>query len=187
MARSAAERLARRVRQTRTGDTLLRPPQPGDGDLLVSLSQRVLEEGRWFLSYPDEQTADGAALEAQLLALDAEPHSFVRVAVRQGQLLGFATVVGGRFRRLRHVGTLEIRVDRCARGQGVGRALLAALVSLAEASPVLEKLSLAVFADNAPAIGLYRAMGFVEEGRRVGEYREADGRLRDDLLMARSV
>jgi ribosomal protein S18 acetylase RimI-like enzyme len=52
---------------------------------------------------------------------------------------------------------------------------------------MLQKLSLAVFADNSPAIGLYRSLGFIEEGRRIGEYREEDGRLRDDLIMARSV
>lgn len=187
VARSAADRLARRVRETRRGDLLLRPPRCGDGPALVALSQRVLEEGRWFLSYAEEQTTDPHVLESSLLALDTEPHSFVRLAERGSEVVGFATVVGGRFRRLRHVGTLEIRVDRPARGQGVGRALVGSLVELAELCPVLQKLSLAVFADNSPAIGLYRSLGFIEEGRRIGEYREEDGRLRDDLIMARSV
>ena len=56
----------------------------------------------------------------------------------------------------------------------------------AAASP-LEKLSLAVYAHNLPALSLYRALGFQEEGRRVGEYRFADGSLRDDVLMALPV
>jgi RimJ/RimL family protein N-acetyltransferase len=50
----------------------------------------------------------------------------------------------------------------------------------------IEKLSLAVFAENQRAIALYKSCGFVEEGRRKGEFR-VGGRAVDDLLMARWV
>jgi RimJ/RimL family protein N-acetyltransferase len=44
-----------------------------------------------------------------------------------------------------------------------------------------------VFAHNARAVALYRKFGFEEEGRRLREYRFADGSWRDDILMARPV
>jgi ribosomal protein S18 acetylase RimI-like enzyme len=45
----------------------------------------------------------------------------------------------------------------------------------------LQKLSLGVFAHNAAAIALYRKFGFVEEGRRVKQYRRASSELWDSL------
>jgi ribosomal protein S18 acetylase RimI-like enzyme len=50
--------------------------------------------------------------------------------------------------------------------------LLQALVEWAEANPLIEKLRLAVLANNETAIGLYRKLGFVEE-RAAAEGSEA--------------
>ena len=47
----------------------------------------------------------------------------------------------------------------------------------------LHKLSLEVFAHNTAAIGLYGKSGFVEEGRRVKQYRRASGELWDAIVM----
>jgi RimJ/RimL family protein N-acetyltransferase len=47
----------------------------------------------------------------------------------------------------------------------------------------LHKLSLSVFAHNAAAIALYRKFGFVEEGRRVKQYRRSSGELWDVIDM----
>ena len=44
-----------------------------------------------------------------------------------------------------------------------------------------------MFADNTRAVELYRRLGFEEEGRRVREYKLADGTYRDDLLLYRTV
>ena len=47
----------------------------------------------------------------------------------------------------------------------------------------LHKLCLEVFAHNTAAIALYRKNGFVEEGRRVQQYRRASGELWDSIVM----
>ena len=47
----------------------------------------------------------------------------------------------------------------------------------------LHKLSLGVFTHNAAGIALYRKFGFVEEGRRVKQYRRASGELWDAVDM----
>ena len=87
-------------------------------------------------------------------------------------------------KRLEHNGMLGISVRREFRGRGVGEALLSALLDWARANPLIEKVSLAVFADNAPAIALYRKLGFKEEGRREREIKFGEGQYKDDLLMA---
>jgi len=73
-------------------------------------------------------------------------------------------------------------VAREWRGRGVGSALLAASIEWAKEHG-LHKLSLGVFAQNAAAIALYRKFGFLEEGRRVKQYRRASGELWDAIDM----
>ena len=77
---------------------------------------------------------------------------------------------------------LTVCVHPDARGEGLARALIAS------ALPRLHSrvLFLEVAADNAPAIALYRSLGFAGFGRRPGYYRREGGRA-DALLMERRL
>jgi RimJ/RimL family protein N-acetyltransferase len=79
-------------------------------------------------------------------------------------------------------GELGMAVARDWRGRGVGAALLAAAIEWARERG-LHKLSLSVFPHNEAAIALYRKFGFVEEGRRVKQYRRQSGELWDAVDM----
>lgn len=68
------------------------------------------------------------------------------------------------------------------RGRGVGSALVAAAIEWAREHG-LHKLCLSVFPHNAAAIALYCKHGFVEEGRRVKQYRRESGELWDAIEM----
>ena len=100
------------------------------------------------------------------------------VAVADGEVVGSLHL-----ERSRHgFGEIGMAVTREWRGRGVGSALLAAAIESARERG-LHKLSLAVFAHNDAAIALYRKFGFVEEGRRVKQYRRASGELWDAVDM----
>ncbi len=100
------------------------------------------------------------------------------VAVAGAELIG-SVHVG----RSRHgFGELGMTVAQEWRGRGVGSALLEAAIESARAHG-LHKLSLSVFAHNDRAIALYRKFGFVEEGRRVKQYRRSSGELWDAIDM----
>ena len=100
------------------------------------------------------------------------------VAVTGDEVIG-AIHVG----RSRHgFGEVGMTVAREWRGRGVGSALLAAAIEWAREQG-LHKLSLGVFAHNAAGIALYRKFGFVEEGRRVKQYRRQNGELWDAIDM----
>lgn len=162
------------------------PAAPSDAAGLIALRAAVVAEGRFLVAEPGEHVAPLEAVAARIRAAGAghPPTAGVWVAHARYQVVGMLEVQPGPFRRTRHVGHVEIMVRADWRGRGVGRALMGALTAWSPGS-ALDKLSLAVYADNAPAIALYRACGFVEEGRRRGEYRFPDGTLHDDLLMAR--
>lgn len=67
------------------------------------------------------------------------------------------------------------------RRQGLGAALVRAVASVV---PRARALHLEVAADNAPALTLYRTMGFDQVGRRKDYYRRPAGRLADALTFA---
>ena len=100
------------------------------------------------------------------------------VAVAGPELIGLLNVEPSRH----GFGEIGMAVARKWRGRGVGSALLGAAIEWAHGHG-LHKLSLGVFAHNTAAIELYRKFGFVEEGRRIKQYRRASGELWDAIEM----
>ena len=107
------------------------------------------------------------------------------VAERGGAVVGSAGVhpVGAAIRR-RHVLTFGISVAPEAQRQGVGSALMAAICDYADRWAGALRVELTVYADNAPAIALYRKFGFEPEGTHRA-YALRDGEYVDALVMAR--
>jgi putative acetyltransferase len=68
-------------------------------------------------------------------------------------------------------------------GQGVGRALLQALLDWARAHAQVERVELRVRATNTQAIALYKKCGFAEESRFRRRIQLPDGSLIDDIGM----
>jgi len=100
------------------------------------------------------------------------------VAVTAGEVVGviFVTVSGFGF------GEIAMFVAAEARSRGIGTALVGAAIGWAKARP-LHKLTLSVFPQNHRAIGLYRKLGFVEEGYHPRQIRRANGELWDLIDM----
>jgi ribosomal protein S18 acetylase RimI-like enzyme len=130
-----------------------------------------------------------ATLEAPALGLSrqfwlrmiAQDDTFL-VALDRQQVIGWCDITRAAQPPYRHSGTLGMGLLPEHRGVGVGRKLLAAALDSARHAG-FERVELSVFADNGPAIGLYRAIGFQLEGIR-RRYRKLDGAFTDGLIMA---
>jgi putative acetyltransferase len=131
------------------------------------------------LPYPSE------ASWSQRLAQAPADQSLQLVAERQGQLVASAGLHGiGLHVRRRHAMGLAMWVAAEAQGQGVGSALMQALIDYADQWAHVLRMELTVFADNSRAIALYERFGFEHEGRHRA-YALRNGVYSDVLAMAR--
>jgi L-amino acid N-acyltransferase YncA len=150
---------------------VVRPAQAGDARAMAEIFAAVAEERDGIATEPPVDIQERAALFARRAAGTA-------VAVAGGRIVGMLHVEVSRY----GFGEFGMLVDRGWRGRGVGSALVAAAVDWARGQG-LHKLCLEVFAHNTAAIALYRKSGFTGEGRRVKQYRRANGELWDSIVM----
>jgi L-phenylalanine/L-methionine N-acetyltransferase len=106
------------------------------------------------------------------------------VAERGGVVVGNAGLTAATHQRRRHAVNMGISVLPEVQGQGVGSALMAALLDYADNWAHVLRVELNVFTDNTGAIALYKKFGFVHEGTHRA-YALRDGQYADVHCMAR--
>jgi putative acetyltransferase len=141
---------------------LIRRPRPEDAAARVAImGEPQVLSGLLQVPYPTE-----AMWKKRIEDAPAGPTTgelFI-VAERGGVVVGNAGVHPPPQVRRRHSAAIGMAVAREAQGQGVGTALMAALVDWADNWAQLLRLELTVFTDNQAALALYRKFGFVHEG-----------------------
>jgi putative acetyltransferase len=108
----------------------------------------------------------------------------IAIAAMVGDILvGFGELSPGKLRRA-HTAKIALGVHEAWHGRGIGNALVAEMLDLADNWLGLRRVELYVFTDNEPAIALYRKHGFEVEARQRGATLR-DGVLIDCYFMAR--
>lgn len=125
-----------------------------------------------------------SAVAEDIASAHAAPNRHLLGAVVGGRVVGFGGLTVGRRARTRHVGHLFLEVHESFQGKGVGRALLSAILDLADRWLGLARVELQVNADNDRAVRLYERAGFVREGVLRGNILR-DGRYVDSIIMGR--
>lgn len=120
-----------------------------------------------------------AVEERRLRYAQPDAHTHALVAEFDARVVGSLGLAPAGAPRRRHCGDLGMAVHDAFQGRGVGGALLAAALDLADNWLGLRRVALTVYTDNAPAIHLYEQFGFVVEGTlrdyafRAGTYVDA--------------
>lgn len=148
----------------------VRPASSADLEAIFALEQACAEAPHW-------------SRAAWLAALSQEPPAVparvVFVADNKLALLGFAVgICAGRFAELE-----SVAVSAPARRQGVGKALCRQIIDWSKQVGA-HTVELEVRASSEGALALYRSLGFQEQGRRPGYYRNPT---EDAVLMAARV
>lgn len=144
---------------------LVRRVLPADAEAVIAFVKQTDGESP-FLSREPGEFAMAVEVERRFLAhVDGRPNALYLTAWDGRELIGMIDFHGGNRRRTAHAGEFGLVVRRSHWGRGVGGRLLDALLGWARAHAGVRKIKLRVRADNTAAIALYRARGFVEEGR----------------------
>lgn len=91
------------------------------------------------------------------------PNQTVILALLNEKIVGTADIRRQTGRKS-HSATIGIGVHDDFHGRGIGTALMAQIIDVADNWLNLKRLALTVYADNAPAIRLYEKYGFETEG-----------------------
>ncbi|MCY0995355.1 N-acetyltransferase [Nannocystis sp. ILAH1] len=160
----------------------IRNARPEDAPELAA-AERVIARVPGRLA-PRPEEIDDANILKMIVDLGAHDCGIYLVAERGGAIVGQAHLEPLSLAVTAHVVRVTLAVHEGHQGQGVGRALMNELLRWARANPRVEKVELQVRSVNARAIGLYRSLGFVEEGRKTRRLKVGPNAYFDDIYMA---
>jgi L-phenylalanine/L-methionine N-acetyltransferase len=118
----------------------------------------------------------------RIASLDPDDHRLV--ALIDGRVVGHLGLHVERRPRRRHCANIGMAVHDDFANRGIGSALMAAMIELADNWLGIHRLELTVYTDNAGAVHLYEKFGFVIEGT-ARDYALRAGTLVDAYYMAR--
>ncbi len=162
---------------------LLRPSVDGDLNAFTAIYRHHVLHGTASFEIEPPDEAEMTRRRADVLAKGLPWIS----AAADGQVLGYAYANNFRPRpAYRFTVENSIYIDDAARGQGLGRLLLAELIAGCGAVGARQMLAVIGDSANAASIGLHRALGFEDCGllKSVGH---KFGRWRDVVLMQRAL
>jgi RimJ/RimL family protein N-acetyltransferase len=168
---------------------VIRIAEESDTENILKQIVSVLEEAEYTVTtYPEDGADFTVEKEREWIKNHMEGDGkLLVVAEVDGEIVGSADLHNGERRRIQHIATVGITVLKDFRSLGVGKALMDALIKWASEHPVIEKIGLGVFSNNAGAINLYKKLGFIEEGRKVKEIKINPGSYVDSVLMYKFV
>ncbi|GEC87928.1 GNAT family N-acetyltransferase [Brevibacillus brevis] len=158
-----------------------------DAAAILSLQRDVVCEDEFFIAVPEEFNKTMEQQLAWIQSIIDNDRETILVAEINGELAGMVVFASPARKRLSHTGSITMMIQKAHRNKGIGKVLLKELLAWAEQHPLIEKVSLGVFSNNLRAIALYKSLGFVEEGRKVKEFKLAENEYVDDVLMYKFV
>ena len=157
----------------------IRPMTPADAAAVLAIYQAGMDGGNASFEHtaPDWTAFDASKLPGHRLVA-ADEH---------GTVLGWVAV-SHVSPRAAYRGVVEhsVYVDPSARGHGIGRALMHALIASTEAAAIWTIQS-GIFPENTASLALHHACGFRTVGvrERVGRHANQDNRWRDVIFIER--
>ncbi|MFJ7745268.1 GNAT family N-acetyltransferase [Peribacillus sp. NPDC097295] len=159
-----------------------------DSEAILDIQKSVVSEGEFLIPLASEFTKTYSQQKEWVQSILENEKETLLVAEKEGEVIGWIVFQMSKNRmRLSHTGNFGMMISKSYRGLGIGSMLLKALLDWAENHPLIEKVSLGVFATNHGAISLYKKMGFIEEGRKVKEFKMNEDEYVDDILMYKLV
>ncbi|MFF2855731.1 GNAT family N-acetyltransferase [Peribacillus sp. NPDC058002] len=166
---------------------IIRNGELADAEAVLDVQNSVISEGEYFIAVSEEFNKTPEQQRDWIRTLLENERETIIVAEKNGEVIGWIVFQSENRKRMSHKGSFGMMIRKNYRGKGIGKELLKALLEWAEANPFIEKVSLGVFSTNQRAISLYKKMGFVEEGRKIKEFKMSEREYVDDIIMYKMV
>jgi len=144
---------------------MIRVIRESDAEEFLNLCKRIDAETFFMMFEPDERSTTVQEQRSEIQDVLSRDNQIIFLAEKDGQLIGYLTAYGGRYKRNRHNVYIVAGVLQAFTARGVGTRLILELEKWAFKNKI-HRLELTVMAQNEPAITLYRKMGFEIEGRK---------------------
>lgn len=171
----------------RDGNYNIRTVRPGDAEAIVSIMNSVIAESKYLITISEEYNKTSEEQRKSIHNILENEKETLLVAELNGEVVGYIIFFSQARKRMSHTGSVGMMVNKNHRGMGIGKMLMKALLDWAANNPLIEKVSLGVFSTNYRAIALYKSLGFLEEGRKIKEFKMKENEYVDDILMYKLV
>lgn len=159
---------------------VIRAPHSGDVEELMNFINELVDEEAPISTNERQTYASEIRYLADEMQKILDGRLIALVATAGDKIVAHAEIRRGSGRSS-HVGTLGISVLKEFRNLGLGQELIRLLIKLAK-SQGFRLIKLEVFANNMPAIHLYKKLGFVQTGFVPNMYYYKEGYV-DALIM----
>ena len=150
--------------------------RPSDAEQAAFVWNSVVEEGD---AFPQEETL---TVPEAVEFFQSQSYTGVAADTDTGEVLGLYILHPNNVGRCGHIANCSYAVRPDVRGRHVGSLLVADSKETAREKGFRIIQFNAVVATNAPALALYRKMGFSQLGTVPGGFRTKDGRYEDIIL-----
>jgi RimJ/RimL family protein N-acetyltransferase len=165
----------------------IRPVRVEDAGAVLSIQREVVGEKDYFIAVSEEFNKTTEEHQEWIQKIIEHERETMFVAEIEGKVVGWIVFKSQERKRMHHTGSFAIMLQKDCRNKGIGKLLINELLRWAEEHPIIEKVSLGTFSTNTRAIELYKKLGFVEEGRKVNEFKFNENEYVDDVLMYKFV
>lgn len=157
--------------------------QVSDAARFLDLCLTLDHESDFMMYEPGERTTTVEDERARIQSIVKTSNQTIFVSEDGDTLVGYISLTGEPYRRIRHVAYIVAGVRASHSGQGVGSTLFTEAEAWARDAGIT-RLELTVMTHNAVAVGLYQRRGFQVEGTRRRAMR-VDGAFVDEYYMAK--
>lgn len=166
---------------------LIRRPEEADAEMMLKYLKTVWGETRYLMREPEDMTLTVEKEREILRDRAASDTGLMLLAEVDGKHAGtaFFDAVGVR-NRASHRCSVGVTLYKAFWSQGVGTALLGEILRCAK-NAGYEQAELEVVSANAPAVGLYKKLGFKSTGTIPRAMKYKDGTYADFLFMAKRL
>jgi RimJ/RimL family protein N-acetyltransferase len=167
--------------------TAIRTVRIEDAEAVLAIQRGVIQERDYFIAVSEEFNKTTQEHQEWIKKIIEHERETMYIAETDGKVVGWIVFLSQERKRMHHTGSIAIMLQKNYRNKGIGKLLINEILTWAAQHPVIEKVALGTFSTNTRAIALYKKLGFIEEGRKVQEFKFSEGEYADDVLMYKLV